>query len=74
MPTKTMDGEDATLGDTFWLDGWEGKCKTGYYFRSDIGKKIEGMEKETGRRVVGIKLDREGWNIEFVLEAKDGDK
>ncbi len=29
------------IKDTFWLDGWEGKCKSGYFFRADIGLKIK---------------------------------
>ncbi len=72
MPTKTGEGKDIKpLKDTFWLDGWDGKCHSGFYFRNDIGKKIEAFEKECKRKVVGITLDRKGWNVEFILEDEN---
>ena len=77
MSPDTIDCRSMTktkLKDTFWLDGFEGKCMSGYYFRNDVGKKIEAFEKECGRKVVGITLDREGWNIEFILERKEGEE
>jgi len=74
MPTKTGDGKDMKpIKDTFFLDGWEGKCKSGFYYRNNIGQSIEDFEKKFNRKVVGITLDREGWNVEFILEEKDGD-
>ena len=72
MPTKTGDGKDMKpIKDTFFLDGWEGKCKSGYFFRNDIGLKIEQFEKEFNKKIVGLTIDRDGWQIEFILEDQD---
>jgi hypothetical protein len=66
---SVQDDHDPKLKDTFWLDGWEGECQTGFYYRNNIGQAIEDFEKKSNRKVVGITLDREGWNAEFILEA-----
>jgi len=58
------------IKDTFWLDGWEGKCKSGYFFRADIGLKINNFEKEFGKKIVGFTIDREGWQIDFIVECE----
>ena len=58
----------------YWLDGYKGPCKGGYFFRSAIAKEIHEFEERTGRHVVAIKLEkkesgRPSFNIEFVLEV-----
>ena len=58
----------------YWLDGYKGPCKDGYFFRSAIAKEIYEFEQRTGRHVVAIKLEkkesgRPSFNIEFVLEV-----
>jgi len=74
MPTKTGDGKDMKpIKDTFFLDGWRVNVRVGFYYRNNIGQSIEDFEKKFNRKVVGITLDREGWNVEFILEEKDGD-
>jgi len=64
------DGKPIHLKDTFWLDGWKGKCKSGFYYRNNIGQSIKEFEEKFNRKVVGITLDREGWNVEFILEEE----
>ena len=61
-------------GREYWLDGYNGPCKGGYFFRSAVAKEIFDFEERTGRHVVAIKLEnksnrRPSYNIEFVLEA-----
>ena len=58
----------------YWLNGYNGPCKDGYFFRSAIAKEIYEFEQRTGRHVVAIKLEkkesgRPSFNIEFVLEV-----
>ena len=63
----------------YWLEGFEGPCKGGTFFRSRISKDVEDFEKKFGQRIVGIKLDEDyesgkaSFNVEFILEAKEGD-
>ena len=58
----------------YWLDGYKGPCKDGYFFRSAIAKEIYEFESRTGKHVVAIKLEkkengRPSFNIEFVVEV-----
>ena len=58
----------------YWLDGYNGPCKDGYFFRSAIAKEIHDFEERTGKHVVAIKLEkkengRPSFNIEFVVEV-----
>ena len=58
----------------YWLDGYNGPCKGGYFFRSAIAKEIHEFEERTGKHVVAIKLEKNrdnkpSFNIEFVLEV-----
>ena len=58
----------------YWLDGYKGPCKGGYFFRSAIAKEIHEFEERTGKHVVAIKLEkkesgRPSFNIEFILEV-----
>ena len=43
----------------YWLEGYNGPCKGGYFFRSDIFKDLDEFEKRTGKHVVAIKLERD---------------
>jgi len=70
MATTDIEGNKKTLKDTFWLDGWDGKCQSGFYYRNNIGQSIEEFEKKFNRKVVGIILDRAGWNVEFILQEE----
>lgn len=54
------------LNKIYWLDKYEGKCKSGFYIRCNLFEKIKHFEK-TGYKVVGIKCT-DGWNLEFVCE------
>jgi len=68
--TKTTDKEGKEVGtmkNTFWLDGWEGECSSGFYIRSDLFKKIADF-KEKGYEVVGIKVEPDSWNLEFIVK------
>jgi len=71
MKTINKEGNSTKLKDTFWLDGWNGNCSSGFYYRNNIGQSIEEFEKKFKRKVVGITLDREGWNVEFILQEED---
>ena len=70
VKTTTREEKDVPpIKNTFWLDGWEGKCKSGIYFRSDISKKVEEFEnKFKGYKIVGITLCPGSFNIEFICE------
>jgi len=68
----TEEGEKKKLANTFWLDAWEGKCHAGYFYRSNIGKAIRDFEEKFKRKVVGITIDRESFNVDFILEEEDG--
>ena len=47
MVTKTGEGKDMkSIKDTFWLDGWDGKCHSGFYYRNNIGQSIEEFEND----------------------------
>ena len=58
----------------YFLSGYQGPCKGGYFFRSAIAKEIHDFEERTGKHVVAIKLEkkesgRPSFTIEFVLEV-----
>ena len=62
----------------YWLDGYNGPCKDGIFYRSSIFKEIDEFEKRTGRHVVAIKFERKedgepSYNIEFVVEVTPKD-
>ena len=58
---------------TYWLDGFEGKCKGGLFSRSDICKTILHTEEFTNvGKVVGIKVSKKDngnpdYTIEFII-------
>lgn len=57
-------------GDTFWLDGWNGKGKGGVYTRCNLNQCIKKMN-EMNAHIVGIKLDMDnGWNLELIMEEE----
>lgn len=71
IKTTTPTGESVKpMDNTFWLDGWEGKCHSGFYVRSDLFKKLEEFEK-MGYKVVGIKIEPNSWNMEFICEVQE---
>ena len=51
---------------TFWLDGFEGNAKGGYFLRNDLIKFFEKLEAK-GIKPVGIKYDGT-WNLEIIVE------
>ena len=62
----------------YWLDGYNGPCKSGYFFRSKFAKEIFDVEERTGRHVVAIRLGKKDngsvdFNIEFIFEMTDED-
>lgn len=59
-----------SMKNTYWLDGWEGDCQSGFYIRSDLFKDIARFEK-TGHKVVGITIEPDTWNMEFICEIKN---
>ena len=68
--TKDKEGNDVgTLNNTFWLDGYEGECNSGFFIRSDLFKKVAHFE-ELGHKVVGIKIEPDSWNLEFICEKE----
>ena len=71
--TQTIDShgnEVKPIKNTFWLDGWEGECHSGYYIRSDLFKKVEEFKK-MGHKVVGIGIEDGSWNLQFICEKKE---
>jgi len=75
--TTTPEGEPVgVMKNTFWLDGYEGKCNSGFYIRNNLFEKIADFEK-MGYKVVGIKVEPGSWNLEFICkkpEKKDEKK
>jgi len=55
----------------FWLDGFEGNARGGFFLRSfDLNKFIKKVEEsENGGKVVGLKF--EGNNVELIVEEKN---
>lgn len=52
----------------FWLDGWEGVSKGGYYFRSfDLNKFMKKLEEEGHGKVVGLEF--EDGNVNCIVET-----
>ncbi len=56
--------------EIFWRDEFDGKCKDGYFIRCDLFKFVEICEKK-GLNIVGIKKPTD-WNLEVLIEVKDG--
>lgn len=53
----------------YWLDGWDGIAKGGYYVRNDLKEFFETLEKK-GIKPVGIRYDGT-YNLEIIVEAKN---
>jgi len=64
--------ENAEKKEIFWLDKWEGKSMSGYYYRCDLFKFFENC-KNNGLKVVGIVKPKD-WNIEFIVEQLKKEK
>ena len=43
-------------------------CEGGYFFRSELFKHIEKVEKDTGREVVGIAV--KDWDVELLVKKE----
>ena len=50
----------------FWLDGFNGTASGGFFIRNNIKEFITRLN-ETGRKVVGFKLDG-SFNLEVIVE------
>ena len=62
----------------YWLDGYNGPCRSGFFLRSKFAKEIFDIEERTGRHVVAIRLGKKDngsvdFNIEFIFEMTDED-
>lgn len=57
--------------EIFWLDGFEGECKGGFFVRNPLFEFLEKCEKQ-GLRVVGIKKPTD-YNLELIMEAYEYD-
>ena len=55
--------------EIFWLDGFKGNAKSGYYVRNPLFEFIEKCEKQ-GFKIVGIKKPTD-WNMEIIIEQKE---
>ena len=61
----------------YWLEGFEGPCKGGFFYRSSTGKDIESFEEKFDREIVAVKLDtkyetgKASYNIEFIVKMTD---
>lgn len=53
----------------FWIDGFNGKAKGGYFIRNGLFEFMKRLE-ETGEKPVAIKI-QDGWNLEVICEDKD---
>ena len=68
METIDKKGKEVKpMKNTFWLDGWKGKCNSGFFIRSDLFEKIKHFE-ECGQKVIGIVIEPDSWNLEFICE------
>ena len=66
-------------GKIFWLDGFEGKAKSGAYYRSKMAIDVEEFETKFGVRVVALGLEKDyetgraSWNVNMITEViEDG--
>lgn len=50
----------------FWVDGFRGKAKGGFFIRNDLFKFLKKL-KDSGETVVGIKID-DDWNLEVIVK------
>ena len=65
---------------TYWLDGFEGRCKGGLFSRIDICKTIMQTEEFTNvKQVIGIKISKKesgnpDYTIEFIITEPEEEK
>ena len=58
----------------FWLDGWEGQAKGGYFYRSKIAIEIAEFEERFGKKVVALGIEKDyetgkpSWNLNMIIE------
>ena len=63
----------------YWLDGFEGACKSGAMYRSRIHLDLDEFESKFDKKVVGIKLETDyetekpSWTVEFYVEVTEAD-
>ena len=59
----------------YWLDGYNGPCQSGTFYRSKIHLEIEEFETKFKTKVVAIKLSpdyesgKASWTVEFIREG-----
>ena len=63
----------------FWLNEFNGKVKSGFYYRSKIAIEINDIQTRFGLKVVGIHLTdkangKPSWNVEFLIEDKGNEE
>mgnify|MGYP003323146329 CR=1 FL=1 len=64
----------------FWLDGWEGKAKGGYFYRSRIALDIAEFEEKFKKKVVALGIEKDyssgkpSWNLNMVIETDEDEE
>ena len=53
----------------FWIDGFNGKARGGYYIRNDLFKFLKKL-RDSGEEPVGLKVD-DNWNLEVIVKVPD---
>tara|TARA_R110002012_G_scaffold282181_3_gene471865 strand:+ start:265 stop:669 length:405 start_codon:yes stop_codon:yes gene_type:complete len=61
---------------TYWLQGYEGNCRQGAVYRSDIAAVIKLQEAHIDGNVVGIKIsekdsNKASYTIQFIVSTDD---
>ena len=61
---------------TYWLQGYEGNCRQGAVYRSDIAAVIKLQETHIDGNVVGIKIsekdsNKANYTIQFIISTGD---
>lgn len=59
-----------TKEEIFWLDGFDGNAKSGYFVRNPLFEFFQKCEKQR-LKIVGIKKPTD-WNLELIIETKEG--
>ncbi len=60
----------------FWLEGFEGKAKSGAYVRDALAINVAKWEKQWNIKIVGLGLEidpehgKPSWNLNLITEEK----